>query len=127
MPYLTEVNAYLEQGIMGSTIEAKVRERGYNGSSSAFRKLLKDKNVLGLTDWIEKAKKLEIREIDSFIHGIGRDLDAVKNAIRYEYNNGLAEGSVNKLKVIKQIMYGRCSFETLRIKTLRLEKMHKIN
>ena len=92
-----------------------------------FRKLLEDKNVLGLTDWIEKAKKLEIREIDSFIHGIGRDLDAVKNAIRYEYNNGLAEGSVNKLKVIKRTMYGRCSFEMLRIKTLQLEEMRIIN
>ncbi len=27
------------------------------------------------------------------------------------YNNGLAEGSVNKLKVIKRIMYGRNNFE----------------
>jgi hypothetical protein len=31
-------------------------------------------------------------------------VEAVKNAIRYEYNNGLAEGSVNKLKLIKRIM-----------------------
>jgi transposase len=38
------------------------------------------------------------------------------------YNNGLAEGSVNKLKVIKEIMYGRCSFEMLRKKILRREK-----
>jgi len=52
-----------------------------------------------------------------------RDFDAVKNLIKYDYNNGLAEGSINKLKIIKRIMYGRCSFETLRIKTLRLEKM----
>jgi len=34
---------------------------------------------------------------------------------------GLAEGSVNKLKVIKRIMYGRNKFEMLRQKVLLLE------
>jgi len=29
------------------------------------------------------------------------------------YNNGLAEGSVNKLKVAKRIMYGRNSFQQI--------------
>lgn len=47
------------------------------------------------------------------MNGIERDKDAVKNAIQFDYNNGLAEGSVNKLKVIKRIMYGRNSFELL--------------
>lgn len=42
VPYLTEVNTYLEQGIMGSTIEAKLRECGYNGSSSAIRHYISD-------------------------------------------------------------------------------------
>jgi len=92
-----------------------------------FKGILAGKNVEELDKWKEKAKKLDIPEIDSFVCGLERDLDAVKNAIKYEYNNGLAEGSVNKLKVIKRIMYGRCSFETLRTKTLRLEKMHLIN
>ena len=34
-------------------------------------------------------------------------MDAVKNAIKYEYSNGLVEESINKLNVIKRIMYGR--------------------
>ncbi len=38
-----------------------------------------------------------------------------------DYNNGLAEGSVNKLKVVKRIMFGRNSFKLLKIKLLRLE------
>ena len=42
-------------------------------------------------------------------------------------NNGLAEGSVNKLKVVKRIMYGRNSFELLKGKLLRLELKHKVN
>ncbi|MDD4422859.1 MAG: transposase [Eubacteriales bacterium] len=41
--------------------------------------------------------------MNSFINGIERDKEAVKNAIMHDYSNGLAEGSVNKLKVIKRI------------------------
>ena len=43
-------------------------------------------------------------------------MDAVKNGIKYEYNNGLAEGSVNKIKVLKRTMYGRNSFQLLKAK-----------
>lgn len=92
-----------------------------------FKGILISKNADVLNQWIEKARKLDIPEIDSFVCGLERDLDAVRNAIKYEYNNGLVEGSINKLKVIKRIMYGRCSFETLRTKTLRLEKMRLFN
>lgn len=59
--------------------------------------------------------------------GIKKDLEAVKNAIIYNYNNALAEGSVNKLQVIKRIMYGRCDFETLRKKVLQPEFLRKFN
>lgn len=92
-----------------------------------FKKILVDKKVERMEQWIHRATGLNIREINSFINGITRDITAVKNAIRYEYNNGLAEGSVNKLKVIKRIMYGRNSFEMLRKKLLRLEKKIKFN
>ena len=92
-----------------------------------FRKLLAKRKIEELDIWINDVINLKIRELNSFIHGITKDLSAVKNAIIYEYNNGLAEGSVNKLKVIKRIMYGRCDFNTLRNKVLRLELKRKIN
>ena len=69
-----------------------------------------------LDKWITKTKNYKIPEMNSFIVGIERDLEAVKNGIKYEYNNGLAEGSVNKIKLIKRIMYGRCSFYLLKQK-----------
>ncbi|WP_399547986.1 transposase [uncultured Clostridium sp.] len=47
--------------------------------------------------------------------------------IKYDYNNGLAEGSVNKIKVIKRIMYGRCNFNTLKNKVLKLEYYRRFN
>ena len=43
------------------------------------------------------------------------------------YNNGLAEGSVNKIKLIKRIMYGRNSFALLRSKILLNEYFYQNN
>ena len=79
------------------------------------------KQVNDLPSWIERALQLQIEEMNSFIGGITRDLEAVENAIALEYSNGLAEGSVNKLKVVKRIMYGRSSFILLRNKILLKE------
>ncbi|MBZ9607337.1 transposase [Clostridium estertheticum] len=92
-----------------------------------FRKILKNKEISKISKWMEQASSLNNKYINSFINGITRDISAVKNAIIYDYNNGLAEGSVNKLKVIKRIMYGRNSFEMLYKKILWLEKRRKIN
>lgn len=75
-----------------------------------------DKNQLD--DWIKSAKRMDINEINSFIKGVEQDIDAVKNAIIYPYSNGLAEGTVNKIKVIKRIMYGRNKFDMLKRKVL---------
>ena len=83
-----------------------------------FKDIMFSKKEDKLDKCIDKTKKYKIPEMDSFINGIERDLEAVKNGIKYNYNNGLAEGSVNKIKVIKRIMYGRCSFNLLKQKVL---------
>lgn len=84
----------------------------------SFKEIMFSKKENELDNWITETKKLNIEEFNSFINGIERDIDAVKNGIKYDYNNGLAEGSVNKIKVIKRIMYGRCSFALLKQKVL---------
>ena len=71
-----------------------------------------------LDSWMETAAELKIDELDRYINGLRNDLRAVKNAIIYPYNNGLAEGSVNKIKLTKRIMYGRNSFALLKAKLL---------
>ena len=87
----------------------------------SFREMMFAKRVDELDAWIETAAYYGIDEIASFANGLSADLDAVKNAVRYEYNNGLAEGSINKIKLIKRVMYGRCSFRLLRSKILQRE------
>ena len=71
-----------------------------------------------LETWITQALSLQIDEVETYVNGLLSDIDAVKNAIKYKYNNGLAEGSVNKIKLTKRIMYGRNSFELLKAKLL---------
>ena len=69
----------------------------------------------------EKTAGLGIPELDAFINGLKQDVDAVLNAITFDFSNGLAEGTINKIKVIKRIMYGRCSFNLLKCKCLNLQ------
>ncbi|WP_411682701.1 ISL3 family transposase [Clostridium thailandense] len=88
-----------------------------------FNRIIFSKKVDELEIWISESRKHDIPELQSFLEGISKDIAAVKNSIIYKYNNGLAEGSVNKLKVIKRIMYGRNSFELLKAKLLLYEMM----
>ena len=92
-----------------------------------FRNLLKSKDGLNLFGWLKKAKELCIREINSFAEGVERDFMAVYNAINLDYNNGLAEGKVNKLKLVKRVMFGKGSFSTLKNKVLLLENLFPFN
>lgn len=83
-----------------------------------FHAVMFSKKPEKLDQWIVSAQKHDIPELQSFVEGILKDLKAVKNGIIYPYNNGLAEGSVNKIKVIKRTMYGRNSFALLKSKVL---------
>lgn len=94
---------------------------------NSFREIFEQKKPKLLREWIDKAKNTKIKEIISFANGIERDYDAVENAVCLPYSNGLAEGTVNKIKVIKKVMYARCSFETLRNKIIRLDRINKFN
>lgn len=86
-----------------------------------FKLLLKEKNPDTLGYWMDKATALGLPELNAFIGGLKQDIDAVVNAITSDYSNGLVEGTVNKIKVVKRIMYGRCRFNLLRNKCLLLD------
>ena len=86
-----------------------------------FKELVQNKSLNKFHTWMKKASELDIKELNSFLSGIKRDEKAVENAITYRFTNGLAEGSVNKLKTLKRTMYGKASFETLKRKLLWCE------
>ena len=83
------------------------------------------KKAEDLEHWIEQASHLDaIPELKSFVDSLKHDISAVKNAIMFDYNNGLAEGSVTKIKLIKRIMYGRNSIALHKAKVLMHELLY---
>jgi transposase len=101
--------------------------RAVYGLVSSYKALFAARRVENLDQWLESAKTLGSPDVDSCVNGINRDIDAVKNAILHSHNNGLAEGSVNKIKRIKYTVYGRASFSTLRTKVLTYENWRFVN
>ena len=87
-----------------------------------FYEIIYSKHSERLEQWLNKLEKFDIPELQTYANGVKKDIEAVKNGIAFAYNNGLAEGSVNKIKVIKRIMYGRNSFELLKAKVLLHEQ-----
>lgn len=83
-----------------------------------FVSMMRERKYQYLRSWIEEANKSGISELKSFVAGIERDYDAVKEALRLPWSQGVTEGKVNKLKTIKRQMYGRAGFPLLRQRLL---------
>ncbi len=66
--------------------------------------------------WVDKYKKSKVKELSSFAKGLENDMDAVENAVAYDYSNGFVEGTNSRLKMIKRTMYGKCNKELLEAK-----------
>ncbi|WP_010632955.1 transposase [Sporolactobacillus vineae] len=58
------------------------------------------------------------KSIRLFVDKLQEDPQSIHNALVYTYNNGLLEGQVNRLKLIKRLTYGRASFTLLRQRVL---------
>jgi transposase len=71
-----------------------------------------------LDAWLAKVAESGLPEIQSFAAGVEKDKDAVKAGLTWAINNGIVEGHVTKLKLIKRTMYGRASFALLRQRVL---------
>jgi transposase len=68
--------------------------------------------------WLERVAKSDLSEIQSFAAGVERDKAAVQAGLTWWINNGVVEGSVTKVKLIKRQMYGRAGFPLLRQRVL---------
>jgi len=71
-----------------------------------------------LDTWLARIAECELPELQSFAAGVEKDKDAVQAGLTWPINNGMAEGHVTKLKLIKRTMYGRAGFALLRQRVL---------
>jgi transposase len=64
---------------------------------------MKKKKDIGFFEkWMETAGQMRIKKITQFIRYLRSDWSAVINALLYPWRNGLVEGHVNRVKVIKR-------------------------
>jgi transposase len=68
--------------------------------------------------WLTRATTSGISELDRFARGLMDDRAAVEAGLSLAWSNGQTEGQVNKLKLLKRSMYGRASFDLLRLRLL---------
>jgi transposase len=80
--------------------------------------MIKQRQVEHLDPWLADAQASTIAHLKSFADGLLRDYDAVRAALTLEWSNGQLEGQVNRLKVLKRMMYGRANFDLLRLRVL---------
>jgi transposase len=83
-----------------------------------FTRMVRCRTAEMLPAWLRAAAKSKLKEFVSFARGLSEDYEAVMNALRYKWSNGQLEGQVNRLKLIKRMMYGRAKFDLLRARVL---------
>jgi transposase len=83
-----------------------------------FGSMIRERDREALLPWLKEVAESGIDTLIQFAKGIKQDIDAVTNALRYEWSNGQVEGQVNRLKLIKRQMYGRANFDLLRKRVL---------
>jgi transposase len=83
-----------------------------------FAQMLRTRTGDQLDTWLEKVQASKIRELQGFVAGVERDKKAVKAGLTLQENNGMVEGNINKLKLLKRMGYGRAGFPLLRQRVL---------
>ena len=83
-----------------------------------FARMLRTRTGEKLDDWLAQVSKSHLQELESFALGMERDKLAVVAGLTLLQNNGLVEGKVTKLKLIKRMGYGRAAFPLLRQRVL---------
>jgi transposase len=83
-----------------------------------FAQMLRPRMGEQLDGWLEQVKTSQISELQRFVASVERDKAAVIAGLTLPQNNGLVEGKVNKLKLIKRMGYGRTKLPLLRQRVL---------
>jgi transposase len=83
-----------------------------------FVQMLRTRTGELLDSWLAQVNQSSIPELLSFAAGIEKDKDAVRAGLTWWIKNGMVEGHVTKLKLIKRQGYGRAGFQLLRKRVL---------
>jgi transposase len=85
----------------------------------AFLTLVRERRGEDLNAWRSQAMSCGIDPLVRFAEGMQDDLAAIEAGLTLPWSNGVAEGQVNRLKLLKRQAYGRASVALLRQRMLQ--------
>ena len=87
--------------------------RGYT-LLQRFRRLMAERNVAALDDWLAAAEGSALAPFVSLAKGLQDDRPAGEAGLRLPWSNGPVEGLVTRIKLVKRQGYGRAKLDLLR-------------
>jgi transposase len=88
----------------------------------AFLQMVRELTGEQLDAWLQAVQASHLEAFHTFVAGVQRDKDAVLAGLTLPWNNGVLEGHVNRLKLIKRSMYGRAEIDLLKLRVLHQSK-----
>lgn len=108
----------IEQEDLAAFYQASIRLRKAYDLVQDFFSMVYQREGHRLDAWLKQVESSDLAELQSFANGVERDKAAVQAGLTWWINNGVVEGSVTKVKLIKRQMYGRAGFALLRQRVL---------
>jgi transposase len=105
---------YLEQLCQVETQVAQLYELAL-----AFLTLVRERRGEDLESWRIQAVNSDIEPLVRFAEGLQEDLPAIEAGLTLPWSNGVTEGQVNRLKLLKRQAYGRAHVALLRQRMLQ--------
>jgi transposase len=86
--------------------------------SQVFLAIVRERRGADLESWMAETIASGLDELARFARGLQDDLLAVKAGLTLQWSNGVTEGYVHRLKLVKRQGYGRACFALLRQRAL---------
>lgn len=83
-----------------------------------FREAIRERDAGHLLSLITNPQVTSHPGLKRFVGRLKQNVEVILAACQFEESNGYVEGNVNRLKMMKRLMYGRGNFDLLRIRVL---------
>jgi transposase len=90
-----------------------------HGLTHAFLAMVRGRRGADLHAWRAEAVSSGIAELARFARGLQDDVSAVTAGLTWAWSNGVTEGQIHRLKLLKRQGYGRSGFALLRSRVLQ--------
>jgi transposase len=91
-----------------------------HGLSQAFLTMVRERRGHDREAWMAEAIDSGIAELARFAPGLQDDLIAITAGLTLEWSNGVTEGQIHRLKLLKRQGYGWTGFALIRQRVLQV-------